>query len=127
MSSSYQIGLDPGALVDLIDDPFPASETELIGHTLAGSPIYVAWETITWEWEHITQVGFYQLWLFWTANIQTANPPPYVYIRTLQPDGFIQQYGIYRCKMGKPSWEKKVGGVEVRDLEIIFYQCEQVA
>lgn len=128
MSNSYQIGLTQGTLINLIDDPFPESNTDVLGFTLSGAPINIAWETITWSWKFISQTGFYQIWLFWVNSIENANPPPYVYIRTLQPAGFVQTYGVYRCKMGKPTWEKDAPAVDTRTAaSVTFYQCEQVA
>ena len=127
MSNDYQIGLGTGSLVNLVDDPFSKVETEQVGFTLAGNPINVAMDTITWKWKNMSQEAWNQIYTFWTTNIQAANPPPYVYIRSLNESGSTFTYSIYRCRMAKPISEVNVTIAQVRDGTLVFYQCELVA
>jgi hypothetical protein len=126
MSQYYQIGLTADNLVNLEDDPFPETTSEEIGFTLSGSPLNVALDTITWKWKNMSQLGWYQIWLFWVNNIQVSNPPPFIFIRTLNQEDTDFTYGIYRCKMGKPKSTVTVALAEVRDAEVSFFQAEQV-
>src|SRR6186997_1177253 len=104
MSNDYQIGLTSGTLVNLTDDPYPVrTETERVGFTLSGSPINVAMQVITWEWTNTSQEAWDQIISFWKDNIEAANPPPYIYIRSIREDGSTFTYAVWRCKMGRPS------------------------
>ncbi len=126
--SSYKIGLLQGNLIDLIDDPFQEGpESEISGFTLGGSPINVAMETIKWKWTGMSQAGWYQIYFFWTTNLEDVGPVPYTYIQTLAPTGLDFSYGIYRCKMGKPTSNVPYSIAEIRDATVTFYQCERVA
>lgn len=122
--ADYKLGLTPFTMVDLIDEPFASNTTEVLGFTLAGTPINSAFETILWEWTNMSQTGFYQLWAFWDLNVRLQLPPPYVYIRSLGQDGNEYTYHTYRCKMGKP--EGRVSGplYQGRDCTLTFYHCE---
>lgn len=128
MSEFYGIGTDSGSLSELVDDPYPTDvEDALAGFTLAGNPIGVAMQNITWHWKNMSQQGWNQIYSFWQTNIQAANPPGYVYIKCLLENGNSFQYGTFRCRMGKPSSTVEVLLSEVRTAQVIFYQAEPMS
>jgi len=126
--SDYKIGTSQGALVDLIDEPFPTEITdEIVGFTLAGNPINVAMQKITWQWTNMSQAGWNQLIAFWQTNVQIASPPQYVYVTQLKETGTGFEYGTYRCRMGKPTSTVPLSLGQIRNAELIFYQAELIA
>ena len=125
--TDYKISLDPNDLQNLIDEPFSSIVTEILGFSLAGTPINSGFETIEWTWQNMTHAAWVLIYEFWATNIRNALPPPYVYIRTLSHDGPEFTYRTYRCKMGKPSSTTTVPLSQIRDATVIFYHCELYA
>jgi hypothetical protein len=84
-------------------------------------------EVITWDWKNMSQAAWDQIITFWKTNIEAANPPPYIYIRSLREDGNTFSYVVYRVKMGRPSSDVNKALAEIRDANVEFFQAEVMA